>query len=96
MYVPTLEKAQLFSVQIADDHFQDIIEFFTTGLAPAEYTTQQKKHLVFKAEDFTLIAGQLYKLGPDEVLRRCVLIPVPCVYQFCILSNCFLVFAYDK
>ena len=23
--------------------------------------------------DFTLIAGQLYKMGPDEILRRCVL-----------------------
>ena len=23
--------------------------------------------------DFTLIAGQLYKMRPDEILRRCVL-----------------------
>ena len=26
-----------------------------------------------RASDFTLIAGQLYKMGPDEILRRCVL-----------------------
>jgi hypothetical protein len=25
------------------------------------------------AADFSLIAGQLYKMGPDEILRRCVM-----------------------
>lgn len=28
--------------------------------------------MVVKAADYQLIAGQLYKLGPDEILRRCV------------------------
>ena len=60
--------AQLFSIQIADDYFRDIIEFLMTGTVPAEFTTQQKKQLVVKASNFTLIAGQLYKLGPDEIL----------------------------
>jgi hypothetical protein len=31
--------AQLFSVQIADEYFADIIEFFITGFAPREFTT---------------------------------------------------------
>ena len=35
--------------------------------------TNQKKQLVVKDLDFQLIAGNLYKLGPDEILRRCVL-----------------------
>ena len=26
-----------------------------------------------RAADFTLIEGQLYKMGPNEILRRCVL-----------------------
>ena len=26
-----------------------------------------------RVAEFTLIAGQLYKMGPDEILRRCVL-----------------------
>ena len=34
---------------------------------------QQKKQLVVQAADFTLIARQLYKLGPDEIFRRYVL-----------------------
>ena len=35
--------------------------------------TQEKKKLVVRAADFTLIAGQLYKMGPDEILPRCVI-----------------------
>ena len=68
-----LPDAQLFSIQIADDYYADIIQFLTTGLAPVEFTKHQKKQLVVKTADFTLIAGQLYKLGLDEVLRRCVM-----------------------
>ena len=65
--------AQLFSVQIANDYFKDIIEFLTTGTAPTEYSAKKKKQLVIRATYFTIIAGQLYKLGPDEILRRYVL-----------------------
>ena len=65
--------AKLFSIQIADEYYADISHFLTTGWAPVEFTKQQKKQLVVKAVDFTLIAGHLYKLGPDEVLRRCVM-----------------------
>ena len=32
--------AQLFSIQIVDDQFQDIIHFFTIRAAPESYTTQ--------------------------------------------------------
>ena len=52
-----LLNAQLFSIQIVDDQFQDIIQFLTTWEAPEPYTTQQKKQLVVRATDFTLIAG---------------------------------------
>ena len=68
-----LPDAQLFSIQIIDEYYADIIHFLTTGWAPVEFTKQQKKQLVVKAVDFTLIVGQLYKLGRDEVLRRCVM-----------------------
>ena len=64
---------QLFSIDIADDYFKDIIEFLTMGTAPTEYSEKQKKQLVVKVADFTLIAGKLYKLGPYEILRRYVL-----------------------
>lgn len=41
-------------------------------MAPSEYTMQQKKELVVKAAKLSLIVGQLYKMGPDEILRRYV------------------------
>ena len=52
-----LPDAQLFAIQIVDDYFQDIAQYLSTGLPPPEMTTQQKKQLVVRAMDFTLIAG---------------------------------------
>ena len=59
---------------VARDFFpRQHIHFLTTGEAPEPYTTQQKKQLVVRVADFTLIVGQLYKLGSNEILRRYVL-----------------------
>ena len=68
-----LPDAQLLSIQIPDEYYADIIHFLTTGRVPEEFAKHQKKQLVVKAADFTLIAGQLYKLVPDEVLLTCVM-----------------------
>ena len=38
-----LPDAQLFSIQITDDYFRDIIEFLMTGTTQTEFTKQQKK-----------------------------------------------------
>ena len=43
-----------------------------TGYTPEDYTTWQKKQLVVKVADYTLIAGQLYRLVRDEILHRCI------------------------
>eukprot|EP00253_Pinus_taeda_P007444 PITA_07444 len=53
-----------------DGHFEDIIHFLTTGTAPEGYTIQQKKELVVRAVDFSVIARHLYKMGSNEILRR--------------------------
>jgi hypothetical protein len=65
--------AKLFSVNIFDEYFTDIIEFLSTRFAPREFTTVQNKNLVVRATDYQLIAGHLYKLGADNILRRCVM-----------------------
>jgi hypothetical protein len=65
--------AQLFSVQIVDEYFSDIIEFFSTGFAPKEFNTAQKKNLVIRVADYKLIACHLCKLGANNILRRCVM-----------------------
>jgi hypothetical protein len=45
----------------------------STGMEPSDYTLIQKKQLVVHAAYFPLIVGQLYKKGPNEILRRCVM-----------------------
>jgi hypothetical protein len=42
-------------------------------MAPREYSIIQKKQLVVCAAEFQLIVGQIYKVGLDEILRRCVM-----------------------
>jgi hypothetical protein len=69
----TLPDAQLSAIRKVDDHFTEIVQFLSTGMAPCEYTIIQKKQLVVRAANFQLIAGQLYKMGPDEILRRCIM-----------------------
>jgi hypothetical protein len=52
--------AQLFSVQVVDEYFADIIEYLSTGGVPQEFSTAQKKNLVVRATNYQLIAGHLY------------------------------------
>jgi len=35
--------AQLFSIKMVDDDFWDVIQFLSTGVAPVDYTTMEKK-----------------------------------------------------
>jgi hypothetical protein len=65
--------AQLFSVQVVDEYFFEIIEYLSTRTAPQELNTAQKKNLVVRVTDYQLIVGHLYKMGTDKILRRCVL-----------------------
>jgi hypothetical protein len=61
--------AQLFSVQIVDDYFTEIIQYLSTGTALQKHTTVQKKNLVVHTADYQLIVGHLYKMGVENILR---------------------------
>ena len=65
--------AQLFTFKIFDDHYRDIINLLSMGYTLEGFNTTQKKQLVVKAAYFQLIAGQLYKMGLDEILHHYVL-----------------------
>ena len=58
---------------MVDEYYEKIVQFLATGTMLEELTTSQKKKLVVKAVNFQLIVGQIYKLGLDDILRRCVL-----------------------
>jgi hypothetical protein len=59
--------AQLFSVQIIDEHFTYIIQYLSMGTATQEYSIVQEKNLVVRDVDYQLIAGHLYKMGADSI-----------------------------
>ena len=44
--------AQMFQVEIVEDHYALIIQFLETGVSPEDLSTSQKKQLVVKALDF--------------------------------------------
>jgi hypothetical protein len=69
----TLSDAKLLAIRKIDDHFVEIVQFLSTRMEPSEYTIPQKKQLVVHVVDFSLIVGHLYNMGPDEILRRCVM-----------------------
>jgi hypothetical protein len=69
----TLLDAKLLAIRKIDDHFAEIVQFLSTRMAPNEYTITQKKQLIVHATYFSLIAGQIYNMGHDEILRRCVM-----------------------
>ena len=60
---------KLFAITVYDNQYHTIIHFLNTGYVPEGFTTAQKKQLVIKATDFTLIVGNLYKMVPNEILR---------------------------
>jgi hypothetical protein len=48
----TLPYAQLLAIKGVDDHFVDIVQFLSTGMAPREYTIIQKKQMVVHVRIF--------------------------------------------
>jgi hypothetical protein len=69
----TFPNAWLFLVQVMNDYFSDIIEYLSTGIVPKKINFTQRKNLVVRAVDYHLIVGNLYKMGENNILRRCVL-----------------------
>jgi hypothetical protein len=68
-----LPDADLFRVDAIPKYLYDIAVFLSTGACPETYSATQKCHMVVRETDYQLIMGQLYKMGLDSILRRCVL-----------------------
>jgi hypothetical protein len=69
----TFPDAQLFLVQVVDEYFTNIIQYLSTGTAPQEFNTTQKKNLVVRDANYQLIAKHLNKMGAYNILRRGVI-----------------------
>ena len=63
----------MFRIEVVPDYLEYIATFLSLVQCPPDYTTVQKKHLVVRAGYYQLIAGQLYTMGLDQILRHCIL-----------------------
>lgn len=68
-----LPDAHLFRVEAIPAELVEITQYLQEGKEPKHYSEKRKKILTIKVTPFTLVNGSLYKLGLDDVLRRCVL-----------------------
>ena len=55
------------------EELEEIAQFLETCQAPEGLNTKKKQILAMKASPYSLINGFLYKMGLDNILRRCVL-----------------------
>ena len=58
---------------MVNDYYEQIIQFLSTWKASDDFTTSQKKQLVIRATYFQVIVGQLYNMGPNEILWQHVI-----------------------
>ena len=59
--------------QLPDEHlFADIENYLVSSQFPPNLPSKEKSNIVRKSAPFTWIGGNLFKLGPDQILRRCV------------------------
>jgi len=58
----------ILKIEAIHDYLSDIALFITIGTMHDGYFTTHKRHFVFFAMDYQLIAGHLYKLVLDNIL----------------------------
>ena len=68
-----LPDAHLFQIEAILAELKEIAQFLEDGQAPKGMSTKKKQILATKAAPYSLINGFLYKMGLDDILRRCVL-----------------------
>lgn len=64
-----LPDVDLFRVEAIPNYLEEIATFLAIGKGMDEYTGTQRSHMVVRVANYQLLAGNLYKLVLDEVLR---------------------------
>jgi len=68
-----LPNENFFQIEAIPEYIEDIDVFLGTGTYTKTYSTTHKRNMVFCAANYQLNVGKLYKLGLNNILRRCVL-----------------------
>jgi len=67
-----LPDEHLFTISFLSPWFADIANYLISAQFPPNFPSKEKNKIVRKGSPFTWIGGNLFKLGPDQTLRRCV------------------------
>lgn len=78
-----LPDEHLFPISTLSPQFSDIENYLVAGKFPPNLSLREKINSVRKKSIFNWIGGNIFRLGPDKILRRCVREEV-----FYILSAC--------
>jgi len=62
----------LFAISVLSPWFVDIANYLVSAQFPPHLSSKEKSRIMRKSAPFTWIGGNLFKLGPDQILRRCV------------------------
>ena len=62
----------LFAISVLSPWFSDIPNHLVSAQFPPHLSSKEKSKIVRKNTHFTQIGGNLFKPGPDQILRRCV------------------------
>lgn len=62
----------LFAISVLSPWFADIANYLVSAQFPPHLSSKEKSRIMRKSASFTWIGGNLFKLGPDQILRRCV------------------------
>eukprot|EP00253_Pinus_taeda_P032971 PITA_32971 len=62
----------LFSILVLSPWFAEIANYLVLAQFPPHLSSKEKNKIVRKSAPFTWIGGNLFKLGPDHILRHCV------------------------
>eukprot|EP00253_Pinus_taeda_P029787 PITA_29787 len=62
----------LFSISLLSMWFADIANYLVSAQFPPHLSSKENRRITRKSAPFTWIGGNLFKLGPDQILRHCV------------------------
>eukprot|EP00253_Pinus_taeda_P015418 PITA_15418 len=62
----------MFSILVPSPWFADIENYLVSAQFPPHLSSKEKRKIIRKSTSFTWISGNLFKLGPNQILRHCV------------------------
>jgi len=67
-----IPNGHLFAISVLSPWFANIANYLVSPQFLPYLSSKEKSKIMSKSTPFTWIGGNLFKLGPDQILRRCV------------------------